>query len=201
MQYLSVVLLSLFLTTNILAQPTEEANFKLSLQTDVLAYTAAGGWSAWASAELNRNKLSVAFVRYPNRFRDIYQETGIQENPSWLRIQLSREFKPTSKLKNFFYGLNLEHHWRELVEDNNPDEILSDTHWQLGLMGGYEWAPWIKKENALQNISLIFWAGLNFIPNNVNMSRVFENTGSVYAIPGIFRNTIGINISYTFFQQ
>ncbi|MEO0898127.1 MAG: hypothetical protein AAFY71_17080 [Bacteroidota bacterium] len=201
MRYLSILCLSLFLTSSLWAQSSDETRLKLSLQTDLLAYTTAGGWSTWASAELNRYKLSVAFVNYPNRFPDIYEETGIQENPSWLRIQLSRGFKPTSKLKNFFYGLNVEHHWRELTEDNNPEEILNDTHWELGIFAGYEWRPWQKKENALQHISVIFWAGLNALPTNSEMSRVFENTGSIYDIPGIFRNTIGINLSYTIFQQ
>ena len=84
----------------------------------------------------------LAFVNYPNRFRDIYEETGIKESPRWFRIQLSREFKPTFKLRNFFYGFNIEHQWRELKEDDNPEEILNDTHWQFGVFAGYDWEPW-----------------------------------------------------------
>ncbi|MEL6593787.1 MAG: hypothetical protein AAFQ87_06340 [Bacteroidota bacterium] len=179
----------------------EEKTLRLSLQTDLLAYTTPGGWSAWASAHYDRYKLSVAYVNYPNRFRDISEETGIQENPQWIRIQLSQQFRPEAKLRNFFYGLNLEHHWRELTEVDNPDEILNDTQWQLGLFAGYEWVPWRNKENASRNISIIPWLGLNGIPNNENLSRVFENTGSVYNIPSPVRSTIGINISYTFFQR
>lgn len=201
MRHLSIVFLILLCTNSIFGQSQESNQLKLSIQTDVLAYTTPGGWSAWASAQLNRNKLSVAFVRYPNRFRDIYEETGIKETPRWLRIQLTRQVKPESKLRNFFYGLNLEHHWRLLEEDNNPNEILNDTYWQLGAIVGYEWAPWSEKEYALRNLSFIFWTGLNVIPNNTGLSRVFENTGSVYDIPSNFRTTIGINASYTFFQQ
>ena len=174
---------------------------QLSLQTDLLAYTTPGGWSAWASAQFSQYKLSLAFVQYPNRFRDIYEETGIKETPSWIRIQLSRQFKPESRLRNFFYGLNIEHQWRKLEEDGNLDEILNDTHWQYGVFAGYDWTPWRKKDNALSNVSLIPWLGLNYIPNNVGMSRVFENTGSIYNIPGPIRSTIGINLSYTFFQR
>lgn len=201
MRHLHFVFLFLIFTASIFAQSTEGNQVKLSLQTDLLAYTTAGGWSAWASAQVNRYKLSLAYVSYPNRFRNIYEETGIKENPRWLRVQLSRAFKPTSKLRNFFYGLNIEHHWRELEEDNNPDEILNDTQWQLGLFVGYDWAPWRNKESALRNLSVIPWVGLNGIAHNSEKARVFENTGSLYSIPDPIRSTIGINLSYTFFQQ
>lgn len=201
MRYLSILFLLLLFTPSTFAQSNEPKELKLSLQTDLLAYTAAGGWSAWASAQLKQYKLSLAYVSYPNRFRDVYEETGIQENPRWLRIQLSRQFKPESKLRNFFYGLNVEHQWRELTEDGNPDEILNDTHWQFGLFAGYDWAPWQNKETALRNISVIPWLGINGVPNNLNQSRVFENTGSVYNISSPLRSTIGINISYTFLSR
>lgn len=180
---------------------SEAPKLQLSLQTDLLAYTTAGGWSAWTSAQLHLYQLSVAYVNYPNRFRAIYDETGIQENASWLRFQLSREFKPEAKLRNFFYGINVEYHWRELVEDNNPDEVLDDNHWQVGIFVGYDWAPWRNKDNALRNISIIPWLGANFLPSAINMSRVFENTGSVYDIPGDLRSTIGLNLSYTFLTK
>lgn len=111
MQRLSIVLLFLMATTCSFAQFPEGERLKLSLQTDLLAYTTPGGWSAWVSGQVKPYKLSLAFVNYPNRFRDIYEETGIQENPRWLRIQLSQEFKPTSKLRHFLIGLNAEHHW------------------------------------------------------------------------------------------
>ena len=115
-----------------------------SLTFVFLLLTLPGAWSAWASAQLDRYKLSWALVNYPNRFREIYDETGIKEIPSWLRIQLSRAFKAESKLRNFFYGLKVEYHWRELVEEKNPDEVLNDNHWQVGLFAGYDWAPWHK---------------------------------------------------------
>lgn len=201
MRYVVILILVFSNCISTWAQSEEEHSLKVSLQTDLLAYTTPGGWSAWVSAQYNRYKLSLAYVNYPNRFRSMYEETGIQENPQWLRIQLSRQFKPSSKLRNFFYGVNIERQWRELVEDNNPDEILNDTHWQLGLFAGYEWTPWQENENALRNLSFIFWGGINALPTNNEMSRVFENTASVYDIPGIFRSTIGINVSYIIFQQ
>lgn len=202
MKNLHLLLFLLFLITGKVAfAQSESSDFKLSIQTDLLAYTTAGGWSAWATVQHKRNKLSVAYVNYPNRFRDVYEETGIQENPQWLRFQLSRQFKPTSKLKNFHYGINIEHHWRELVEDDNPDEILNDTHWQFGLFAGYEWQPWSKKDNALSNIFITGWLGANYLPTNTEMARVFENTASVYKIPALIRPIIGINIGYTFLEN
>ena len=61
--------------------------------------------------------------------------------------------------------------------------------------------PGRKKDNALSNIAIIPWLGANFIPGNTEMSRVFENTGSVYNIPAPLRPTIGLNLSYTIFQK
>jgi len=180
---------------------SEPQALKLSVQTDLLAYTTAGGWSAWLSADYKRNRLALAYVNYPNRHRDTYDETGIKETDRWLRMQLSRQFKPTSLLKNFYYGLNIEHHWRELEEDNNPDEVLEDTHWQLGVFAGYEWQPWKNKENALNNLFITVLGGANYLPTNTEIARVFENTASVYPIPNIVRPTVGVNIGYTFYKQ
>ena len=182
----------------LLAQNEE---LQLSLQTDLLAYTTPGGWSAWATAQYKRYKLSLALVNYPNRFRNTYDETGIQENGRWLRFQLSRHFKPTSKWRNFHYGINAEYHWRELLEDGNPSEVLEDTHWQLGLFAGYEWRPWRKKENALQNILITAWLGANYLPSSSEMARVFENTMSIYEAPNIARPTVGVNIGYVLFKN
>lgn len=47
---------------------TDEPKLKLSLQTALLAYPTAGGWSAWGSAQLGLHKLSLAYVTYPNRW-------------------------------------------------------------------------------------------------------------------------------------
>jgi len=188
-----------FLSTGFSQDEIKE--IKLSLQTDLLAYTTLGGWSAWATAQYKQNKLSIAYVNYPNRYRSIYEETDIKENARWVRFQLSRHLKPTSKLKNFFYGLNIEHHWRELEEDNNPDEILNDTHWQLGVFLGYEWQPWRKKENAMHKIFITPWLGANYLPTFSELGRVFENTASIYDIPNLIRPTVGVNIGYTFYNN
>lgn len=189
-----------FFATSIYAQD-DEGGVRLSAQTDLLAYTTANGWSIWGTAQYDLYKFSVAFDNYPNRYRSIYDEIGIKETGRWMRFQLSRHFKPTSSLRNFHYGVNIEHHWRELKEDNNPGEILKDTHWQLGVFIGYIWTPWKENENALTNFFIAPWLGLNFLPTNTKMARVFENTASIYPIPGIVRPTIGINIGYTFYKN
>lgn len=201
-KHLKTVFLFLTLWTGkaVFAQ-SEPPDLKVAVQTDLLAYTTAGGWSAWLSADYKRNRLALAYVNYPNRFRDIYDETGIKETDRWLRIQLSRQFKPTSFLRNFYYGLNIEHHWRELEEDNNPDEVLEDTHWQFGIFAGYEWQPWKKKENALRNVFITVWAGANYLPRSTELGRVFENTASVYDTPELIRSTIGVNVGYTFYKK
>lgn len=176
---------------------------KLSIQTDLLAYTTQGGWSVWGVAQFHQNKVAIAFVNYPNRYKDIYEETGIKETDRFLRLQLTRYFKPTSRLKDFFYGINAEYHWRELEEDNNPNEILDDTHWKVGAIVGYEWHPWNKKDNALSNLSIVPWLGLSYFPNQDVPIRVFENTGNVYGLSSttVLDIPFGLNISYTFFQK
>ena len=199
-QIIIISCLILLFNSSLFAQE-EEKELKLSLQTDLLAYTTSGGWSLWGMAQHKQNRLALAFINYPNRGKDTYEETGIKENIRFARLQLARHFKPTSKMKNFFYGINIEHHWRELEEDNNPDEILNDTNWQGGLFVGFDWYPWSKKENALQNISIIPWVGGNYVFNSGEQARVFENTGNVHDIPNFIRRTLGLNISYTFFKN
>jgi len=202
MRQITILFFVLFLGSSLFAQD-EEGGLKLSLKTDLLAYTTPGGWSIWGVAQHHRNKLALAYVNYPNRRRDMYDDSGIKEIDRFMRIQLARYFKPTSKLRNFFYGANYEHHWRQLEEDNNPDETLNDTHWKIGAIIGYEWHPWAKKDNALNNLSIIPWAGLNYAPNNIVPIRVFENTGNVYGLTSTMAVDIplGINISYAFYKK
>jgi hypothetical protein len=195
--FLLIILIS---TGELTVAQSASPNLKLSIQTDLLAYTTAGGWSAWLTAQYHQNRLSLAFVNYPNRFRSIYDETGIKEIDRFARLQLSRNFKPTSRLKNFHYGMNVEYHWRQLEEDNNVEEILNDTNWRLGAFIGYDWQPFSNKENALNNLSIIPWIGINARPNNRTEVRVFENTGSIYPIPSFFGAALGLNISYTFYK-
>lgn len=189
------------ISPSLLYAQAHKEGLKLSAQTDLLAYTTPNGWSIWGVAQLNQNKLSLAFVNYPNRRRDTYNQTNIKEHDRFVRLQLVRYFKPTSWFKNFFYGVNIEHHWRKLEEDNNPDEVLRDTHWKLGPILGYEWHPWRKKEHALRNLSVVLWAGANFRPNYTKQVRVFENTGNVYGISPVIEASLGINISYTLYQN
>ncbi len=183
-----------------LGQTTEKA-LKVSLQTDLIAYSSPGGWSAWFAVQHHQKKLSFAYVNFPNRYREIYDETGIKELDRFARIQLAHYFNPDSKLRNFFYGANVEYHWRKLEEDDNENEVLEDTAWKLGPFIGFEWHPWRKKEKALSTLSIIPWIGINFRPRNYKQDRVFENTGNVYEIPNAAEGALGLNISYTIFKN
>ncbi|MFK8006659.1 MAG: hypothetical protein AB8H03_09820 [Saprospiraceae bacterium] len=199
----NILFCTLFLFHTSLFAQSEHKNLKLSVQTDLAAYTTLGGWSLWGVAQLHQNNIALAYINYPNRNKDTYDETGIKEIDRFARLQLTRYFKPTSKLKQFFYGINAEYHWRELEEDNNPNEILDDTHWKLGAVIGYEWSPWNKKENTLNNLSIIPWLGLNYFPNQNVPVRVFENSGNVYGLTSttVVDIPFGINISYSFFKK
>jgi len=86
MRYIVILMLVFSSCISTWVQSEEENGLKVFLQTDLLAYTTPGGWSAWASAQSDRYKL---YVSYPNRLRERYEETGIRENFRWLRIQLS----------------------------------------------------------------------------------------------------------------
>jgi hypothetical protein len=204
MKKATLVLCSLLLCFSLSAQKErEKPKLKLSIQTDLAAYTSLGGFSVWGVAQLQQNKLAIAFTNYPNRCKRIYQATGIKETDRFLRLQLTRYFKPTSVLRNFFYGINAEYHWRELKEDNNSNEILGDTHWKIGVVIGYEWHPWYKKENALKNLSIIPWVGINYAPSYNTPVRVFENTGNVYGLVSttVVNIPFGLNLNYTFFNK
>ena len=72
---------------------TEDRALKLSLQTDLIAYTTPGGWSIWGVAQHHQNRLAIAFVNYPNRYRNTYDEIGIKEIDRFARLQLIRFFK------------------------------------------------------------------------------------------------------------
>jgi len=194
---LTILLLVVIFGCPVLAQNSDN-EFKISLQTDLLAYTTKNGYSAWGVAKHGQNKLALAYINYPNRSTDV---AGVQENMRFVRLQLSRHFNPSSKLRNFYYGINIEHHWRELEEDDNPDEVLNDTRWEGGLFIGYEWQPWKKKDNALKNISIIPWLGANYVFDGGGQTRVFENTGTIYSNTSTIRRTQGINISYTIFSR
>ncbi|HAA17376.1 MAG TPA: hypothetical protein DCR93_34085 [Cytophagales bacterium] len=183
------------------AQTEDPLPFSIELQTDLIAYTTAGGYSAWLTLRPGQNKIAFAFVNYPNRQRAVYAETGIRENDQFARLQVARYFAPTSKLKNFYYGINAEFHWRELVEDGNTSEVLNDTYWKTGPFIGYDWQPFANQENALRNLRIVPWLGLNIRPNNTRQARVFENTASVYPVPGAAQPAPGLNLSYTLFAQ
>jgi len=65
---------------NTMTGQDDAPNFKLSLQTDLIAYTTPGGWSAWLAMQHHQNKLSFAYVNFPDRYADYSEETGLIEN-------------------------------------------------------------------------------------------------------------------------
>ncbi len=176
---------------------TEAPKLQLSAETDLMAYTSLGGFSLWGTAQYHKNRASLAFVNYPNRYRGIYEDTGIREDDRFLRLALWRYWNDKHHV---FYGLNTEYHWVRLKEDDNTEE-LKDTKLKLGLIVGYHWHPFRDNENALRNLSFSIWAGPAFNVANYNLARVFEQTGSVYNIPALLEPSIGINVSYTLYRK
>ena len=119
MKYLTMLLVSftLMISHQATAQ-IETPTFKLSLQTDLVAYTASGGYSIWGVAQHHKNRLSLAYVNFPNRYAAEYEETGIKEDDRFVRLALWRYAKDKH---TFFYGANFEYHWFELTEDGNTE--------------------------------------------------------------------------------
>lgn len=199
MKHLILVFLTVIIGNTLFAQTTSP-NFKLSLQTDLIAYTTPGGYAIWGVAQHHQNRLALAYVNFPDRYKEIYEDTGIKENDRFARIQLARHFNPETKMRNFFYGANVEYHWQELKEDGTS-EVLMNTNFKLGPIIGFEWIPFNQKDNALNNLSLVIWGGPNFILQNEDQKRTFVETGSVYPEPEPVEVALGINISYTFFKK
>ena len=198
MKQLIILFLTLIFSSLLFAQSEDKA-LKISLQTDVVAYTAPGGWSAWLAIQQHENKLSLAYVNFPDRYADYYEESGLKETDRFFRIQYARYLNPEKALKNLYVGANFEYHLRTLEEDNNT-ELLEDTGFKIAPIVGYEWHPWSKKDNALQNLSLAFWAGPTFLLS-YEEEFVFQGTGSVYEARAAVEGALGILVSYTFFKN
>lgn len=194
-----LIILIAFFTGSVFAQGND--GLKISLQTDLLAYTTEGGWSAWVAFQHHQNKLSLAYVDFPNRYSDDYDEYGVKDNDRFFRIQIARYFKPDSKMKNFFYGVNFQYHFRELIEDDNAN-TLDVNGIKIAPIFGFEWHPWGQKENALQNLSLVLWAGPTFLfGEGFEDDSIFPNTGTVYPAREQVEISAGILISYTIFKN
>lgn len=194
MKSITVLLFTLLCSSLLLAQ-TQERALKISLQTDLIAYTAPGGWSAWVAVQHHQNKLSLAYVNFPDRYADYYEASGLKETDRFFRIQYARYVNPEKALKNLYLGVNLEYHVRELEEDNNP-LLITDTGIKIAPIVGYEWHPWGKKDNALQNLSLALWVGPTFLIS-YDKELTFEGTGSVYEARGAIEGAVGLLVSYT----
>lgn len=191
--------LSLFLLTHLLMAQTEDRALKLSLQTDLIAYTTPGGWSAWLAIQHHENKLSLAYVNFPNRYVEYQEESGLEELDQFFRLQYARYLNPEKALKNFYVGANFEYHLRTL-EENISSEMLEDTGFKIAPIIGYELHPWGKKDNALNNLSLGIWAGPTFL-FSYDDELVFQQTGSVYEAPESVEVSVGVLVSYTFYKN
>ncbi len=191
--------LFLFILGNSTFAQTEDKALKLSLQTDLIAYTTPGGWSIWGVIQHHENKLSLAYVNFPNRYAEYYDESGLKEHDQFFRLQYARYFNPEKRMKDFYYGINLEYHLRELEEDNSTEK-LEDTGFKVAPIIGYEWHPWGKKDNVLQNLSLALWAGPTFLIS-YDDELIFQETGSIYEARESVEVSLGINVSYTFYKN
>jgi len=60
MQKFTFIIIAFFCAQIAMAQ-TEYRALKLSLQTDLIAYTTPGGWSIWGVAQHHQNKISLAY--------------------------------------------------------------------------------------------------------------------------------------------
>ncbi len=178
---------------------TEDRALKVSLQTDLIAYTAPGGWSAWLAIQHHENKLSFAYVNFPDRYADYYEDTGLKETDRFFRLQYARYFNPGKKLKDLFVGANFEYHLRELEEDNNT-ETIEETGYKIAPIVGYEWHPFGKKNNALNNLSLAIWAGPTFLIG-YDEDITFHETGSIYEAREPIEVSVGVLLSYTIFKN
>jgi len=192
-------LLILLFSIQITSAQTEDHGLKISIQTDLIAYTTPGGWSAWLAIQHHQNKLSLAYVNFPNRYAEYYDESGLQELDQFFRVQYARYFNPDGKLKNMYAGFNLEYHLRKLEEDNSTEE-LDETGFKIAPIIGYEWHPWAKKDNALNNLSLAFWAGPTFLIG-YDEDLTFSQTGSVYKARESVEVSVGVMLSYTIYKN
>ena len=111
----------LFILTHSLFAQSNEKGLKISLQTDLVAYTTAGGWSIWGVVQHHQNKMSLAYVNFSNRYRETYDDTGIEELDRFARIQF---FLPQS-------GIMLPDVTRELIQDDNGNPVLKFFNAQL----------------------------------------------------------------------
>lgn len=196
----SFLCLIFFCACSVIAQEKDKG-LKISLQTDLLAYTTEGGWSAWVAFQHHQNKLSFAYVNFPNRYSDDYDETGVKDNDRFFRIQFARYFNPDKKMKNFFYGVNFQYHFRELMEDNTPN-TLDANGFKIAPIIGFEWHPWAKKENAFNNLSLVLWVGPTFLfGDGFEDEFIFPDTGTIYPARDRVEGSAGVLISYTIFKN
>ena len=193
-----MVLLFLIGLSSLSAQ-SEERGLEVSVQTDLIAYTTPGGWSAWLAIQHHQNKISFAYVNFPDRYVDNIDNIELREADRFFRIQYAHYFNPERKLKNFYPGINFEYHLRE-IEESNSSEVLVENGFKIAPILGYEWHPWNKRDNALSNFSLGFWAGPTFLIG-YDEDLVFTQTGNVYAARESIEVSVGLILSYTIFKN
>ena len=74
---------------------------------------------------IQQNRLSLSFINYPNRYRGIYDETGIKEDDRFARLSLWRYWNDKHR---FSYGTNIEYNWRRLTGDNITKGLIERNY-------------------------------------------------------------------------
>lgn len=69
---------------------TKSRTLHIAVETDIIDYISLGGFSIWGSVQKHKNRLSISYVNFPNRYRGIYNNTGIKDDDQFLRLSLWR---------------------------------------------------------------------------------------------------------------
>ena len=178
----------------------QDSDMTLSLQTDVTSFFTQGGYSIWLSGQKKRNQIQVSFENTPNAEQSFYYNHGIREDNKTLRISLAKYIGLDRWYERWYYGLNLEYVWSHL-EETVTRETKNANHFRTGILIGYNWHPFSKKNSFLKNIGIMPWFSYNYRFNYKNQSKRFEITGNTYNNQKAFYTSYGVNISYNILNK
>ncbi|MEM7655992.1 MAG: hypothetical protein AAF399_07675 [Bacteroidota bacterium] len=173
-----------------------EGNVKLSLQTNLLSYTNSDGYSLWIAGQSGLNQVFLGFDQAPSFDNSYYYTTGIKENARSLRLVWSRYVGTNKWYRDFFYGPHAEYHW-SLLEETITRERQNTEHLRAGLMVGYHWTPWGKKDNFLQPIGILPWVSFSYRFGSSNQQTTFERTGNTHDNSQALYHSFGLNLRNT----